>query len=162
MIIEKLNKYHLKDNFDCGNEILNTFLKKYALQNQNRYFVGTTYVSTKANQVIGYITIAASSIKQTDIKTKKPYKELPILKIARLAVDKDHHKKGIGKELLKFALFKALYMQENFGCIGVAVDAKEEAKTFYEKFGFIEITPIEKTLTIPLFLSIKTIKKAIS
>jgi len=44
MIIEKSSKHHNRENFDCGNQFLNDFLKKYAYQNQTRYFVGITYV----------------------------------------------------------------------------------------------------------------------
>ena len=47
MVIEKLSKIHYKKNFDCGNQFLNDFLKKYAYQNQTRYFVGITYVAHK-------------------------------------------------------------------------------------------------------------------
>jgi len=55
MIIEKLNKNHKKERFDCGNEVLNIFLKKYAYQNQNRYLVGVTsflYLSIKTIEKI--------------------------------------------------------------------------------------------------------------
>jgi predicted N-acetyltransferase YhbS len=159
MIIEKLNKYHNKDNFDCGNIFLNEFLKKYAYQNQSRYLIGVTYVAHINNKIIGYITLTASSIKKISINKKKPYEDLPVLRIGRLAVDKNHQNKGIGKKLLKFAFNKALELKENFGCIGIVVDAKEEAISFYEKFGFIKINTIEKHLTTSMFLSIKVLKE---
>ena len=86
MIIEKLNKYHKKEEFDCGNGFLNDFIKKYAYQNQNRYLVGITYVIHIDNRIIGYITLSASSIKKILINTKKPYDDVPVLRIGRLAV----------------------------------------------------------------------------
>ena len=157
MIIEKLNRFHKKDGFDCGHELLNDFLKKYAYQNQHRYLVGVTYVIHINNQIIGYITLTASSIRKITLNKNKPYEDIPILRLARLAVDKNYQNKGIGKKLLKFAVYKALELKENFGCVGIVADAKEEAVGFYKKFGFIGIQSIERSLTFPMFLSIKVL-----
>ena len=160
--IEKLSKNHSRDSFNCGNSFLNEFLKKYALQNQNRYYVGTTYIiNNNENNVIAYITLSGVSIKKTMLKEKYPYEELPALLIARLAVDKKYQKKGLGKILLTFAIKQALKQAEEVGCIGILVDAKEEAISFYEKYGFEKIKsvyPVEQKM----FLSIKTIKKGLS
>jgi GNAT superfamily N-acetyltransferase len=158
VIIEKLNKYHKKKEFDCGNIFLNDFIKKYAYQNQNRYLVGVTYIIHIDNKVIGYITLNASSIKKFIINVNKPYEDIPVLRIGRLAIDKFYQKKGIGKKLLKFAFNKALELKNSFGCIGIVVDAKEEAINFYKYFGFIEMNTIEKHSTTPMFLSIKILK----
>ena len=160
MIIEKLSKFHKREEFDCGNELLNNFLKKYAYQNQNRYLIGVTYVVHIDNKIIGYITLSASSLKKVTLNKNKPYDDIPVLRIGRIAVDKNYQNKGIGKRLLKFGINKALELKENFGCVGVVVDAKEEAVNFYKKFGFIEINTLEKHLTIPMFLSIKNLKGA--
>lgn len=155
MIIEKLSKHHKKETFDCENVFLNDFIKKYAYQNQSRYLVGVTYVIHINNKIIGYITINAASIKKVFINNKKPYEDIPVLRIGRLAIDKHYQNKGIGKKLLKFAFYKALKLKEDFGCVGITVDAKEDAVNFYKQFGFIEINSIKKHLTIPMFLSIK-------
>jgi predicted N-acetyltransferase YhbS len=158
--IEKLSKYHKKDNFNCGNSFLNVFIKKYAFQNQKRYFIGTTYViSDENNNIIAYVTLSVTSIKKESIEEKKPYDELPVLLIARLAVDKNYQGKGLGKELLKFSITKALGLSEDLGCIGIVVDSKPEAVNFYSQFGFVEIETIPKTYTTKMFLPIKTIKK---
>jgi GNAT superfamily N-acetyltransferase len=157
MIIEKLNQFHNKENFDCGNLLLNEFLKKYAYQNQNRYLIGVTYVIHINNRIIGYITISAASIKKVNITANKPYEDIPVLRIARLAADKSYQKKGIGKRLLKFALNKAIELKENYGCAGIVVDAKEEAIEFYKKYGFIEMNTLEKHITTPMYLSMKQI-----
>jgi len=154
-MIEKLNKNHNRNNFDCGNEFLNEFLKKYAIQNQSRYLVGVTYVMCENSAIVGYITLSAASIKKVSIKSKKPYDEVPVLRIGRLAVDKKFQSKGIGKELLKFGIKKALELKENFGCVGIVVDAKPEAISFYEKYGFVKMNTIDKHLTTPMYLSIK-------
>ena len=160
--IEKLSKNHKRDSFDCGNSFLNEFLKKYALQNQNRYYVGTTYIiSNDEKNVIAYITLSGVSIKKTMLKEKYPYEELPALLIARLAVGEKYQKKVLGKILLTFAIKKALKQAEEVGCIGILVDAKEEAISFYEKYGFEKIKSVYP-VGQKMFLSIKTIKKGLS
>jgi len=158
VVIEKLSKRHKRDSFDCGNELLNIFLKKYAYQNQYRSFVGVTYVIHENNRVIGYITISASSIKKASLDVKKPYEDIPVLRIGRLAVDRNYQGKKIGERLLKFGIEKALELKEHFGCVGIVVDAKEDAIDFYKNYGFVIMQTLEKHLTTPMYLSIKMIE----
>lgn len=61
---------------------------------------------------------------------------MPILRIARLAVNELHQGLGIGKLLLRAMLALALEMRDKTGCTGVVVDAKPETIPFYEKLGF--------------------------
>jgi GNAT superfamily N-acetyltransferase len=56
--------------------------------------------------------------------------------VARLAAAHEMQGKGVGKLLLRFALQLALDMARDVGCVGVVVDAKEEAVAFYERYGF--------------------------
>ena len=119
---------------------LNLFLKKYAYQNQRRYLVGNTYVISDAdNNVLAYITLSASSIRKNMIEKNKPYEELPVLLIARLAVDNKYQKQKLGEALLKLAIKKALELSDNLGCVGIVVDSKLKAIDFYKKYGFQEI-----------------------
>lgn len=161
VIIERLSKRHDKESFDCDNNVLNDYLKKYALQNQERYCISTTYVVTNKTKVIAYITLTLGTIKRTDLKEKYPYEELPVLLIARLAVDKNFQGQGLGKKLLKIAFKQALELTKNTGCIGVVVDAKEEAVDFYKKFGFEKINALFSD-RLKMFLPIRIIKKAIN
>ena len=158
MRIEKLEKGHKKTRFDCGNDVLNSFLKRYAYQNQQRYPVGVTYVAVNDTEVIGYVTLSASSIRKTALDAKKPYEEIPMMRIARLAVDKHFQGHGIGSKLLRFAFDKAKELKERFGCTGVVVDAKEQAVPFYERYGFIKVNTFEKGLTVPMYLSMRVIE----
>ncbi len=156
--IEKLSRRHKREEFDCGNPFLNTFLRKYAYQNQNRYFVGTTYVIADTEEkVLAYITLSISSIKKETVEKNKPYEELPVLLIARAAVDKKFQNMGFGKLLLKFALESAIDLSEKLGCVGIVVDSKPEAIDFYKKFGFQEIKTVTTNYTTKLFLPIKAV-----
>lgn len=169
LIIRSLQKEDDKNYFDCANDELNIFFKKYASQNQFKHYIGSTYIAMIGNIIVGFITINVSSIKIDDYENldqKFPKYPLPILRISRLAVDKRFQNKGIGKELLKFVLNLSLQQKEQFGCIGVVVDAKKEAVDFYKQFGFqiidiisgeLDIRPFARTM----FLSIKTILKSL-
>lgn len=164
-----LNKNDIKDHFESNDIELDLFFKKYASQNQFKHYIGTTYVATVDNIIIGYVTVSASSIKISDhknINEKLPQYPLPILRLSRLAVDKNYQNKGIGKQLLKFVLRLSIEQKNAFGCIGVVVDAKRGSSGFYKKFGFetieiikgdIDIRPFAETM----YLSMKTILKAI-
>ena len=166
--IRKLQIDDKKDHFDCGDMELNQFFKRYASQNQFKHYIGSTYVAAIDNIIVGYVTISASSIKIADyenLKEKLPNYPLPILRVSRLAVDKNYQNKGIGKKLLKLVLKLSIEQKNSFGCIGIIVDAKSDAVDFYKKYGFemidiitghIDIRPYPKTM----FLSIKTILKA--
>lgn len=167
IILRALAKDDIKEHFESGNVHLDLFFKNYASQNQFKHYIGSTYVAVVNNIIVGFITISATSIKIDDydnISQKLPKYPLPILRISRLAVDKKYQNKGIGKALLKLALKLSLEQKEKFGCIGIVVDAKENAVDFYTQFGF-EIIEIKKGMmdTRPFFktmyLSMNTLSK---
>ena len=60
---------------------------------------------------------------------------LPVLRLARLGVDRSAQGQGLGAELLRFVLQLTLRMADEYGSVGVVVDAKPNARRFYAKFG---------------------------
>lgn len=169
-LIRALTKHDEKVHFDCGDDELNSFFQKYASQNQYKHYIGTTYILVIQNIIAGFITLSASSIKIDEyekLNQKLPKYPLPILRISRLGVDKNFQGKGVGKELLKFALNLSLEQKEKFGCIGVLVDAKIDSVDFYKQYGFEEIDNTKGNLDVRpypqvMFLSIKTIEKSLN
>lgn len=173
----KLEIRKLKPNDDraafCSGDVeIDRFFIKYAGQNQFKHTIGTTYVAIdKSNEnIIGYVTVSVSSLHvnglEKSIFNKFPKYPLPILRIARLGVDQSSQAMGIGKRLLQEMLFLAIDLQAMAGCVGVVVDAKEDAVSFYEKFGFkalfledgeLHVRPRQATM----YLSIACIKKSI-
>jgi len=151
-----------RTNFDCGVEALNVYLQKYALQN-NKHNSSRTYVALKNNtQVIGYFSLAFGSVEH---KASPPHVTrglgrypVPVLVLARLAVDQSYQSIGLGRALVKHALLKALNASEIAGLRAVIVHAKDEkAKSFYEKFGFSP-SPIDP---FHLFVLIKDIQESL-
>lgn len=65
-----------------------------------------------------------------------PSYPIPVLRLARLAADERSKGRGIGRVLLKAVFVLAKQMSCDYGCVGVIVDAKPEAVTFYERYGF--------------------------
>jgi GNAT superfamily N-acetyltransferase len=152
-----LDKNHDLTTFDCGVGPLNDYLQKHTLQNnQNRS--ARTYVATRGGQVVGFYTLAAGSVSKSDAPPRVAKGlgnyPVPIILIARLAVDNSERGKGLGKGLLKDALLRSLQAANLIGCRAVLVHAKDQtAINFYEKHGF-EPSPIDES---HLFLLLKDI-----
>jgi GNAT superfamily N-acetyltransferase len=138
--IEKLRREHVLDSFDCGKEDLNRFLKRQAWNNQ-RAHSAQTYVAAKDLRVIGYYSLAAGSITH-DEATERAKKGLarhpiPVILLARLAVDRNIQGQGIGSALLKDALLRTAQAADTIGARALVVHAKDDnAKAFYEHFTF--------------------------
>jgi GNAT superfamily N-acetyltransferase len=136
-----------RSRFRSGNVDLDRFFHRFAGQNQFRHHVGVTYVALGDGRILGFATVVASQIEveglPTSVKRSFPRYPLPVLRLAHLAVDGSAQGRGVGQALLRFVLHLALKMAETIGCVGIVVDAKEEATAFYEKYGFEPFSVIE-------------------
>jgi GNAT superfamily N-acetyltransferase len=138
--IEKLGREHALDEFDCGKETLNVFLKRHAWNSQQSK-TAQTYVLAQGRRVLGYYSLAAGAIahdEATDRVRKGIARHaIPIVLLARLAVDRSQQGKSLGAALLKDALVRSAGAAETIGARAVLVHAKDDAaKSFYEHFGF--------------------------
>jgi GNAT superfamily N-acetyltransferase len=141
-----LTKDHDRNSFECGVPALNDYLKKYALQNQKKH-AARTYVSTRGNRIVGYYSLAYGSVSPEEapqsVKAGLPRHPVPVIVLARLAVDSSVQGCGLGAALLKDALLRTVQAAEIAGLRAILVHAKDDsAKRFYEKFGF-ERSPID-------------------
>jgi len=138
--IEKLRRDHTLDSFDCGKDELNHFLKKHALTNQASDSA-QTYVLADGLAVKGYYSLAAGTVSPEEA-TERVRKGLarhpiPVILLARLAVDASMQGKKVGPALLKDALGRAVHAADTIGARAVLVHAKDEnARGFYEHFNF--------------------------
>ncbi len=144
---ETLNRKHDRALFDCGVEPLNDYLKKYAWQNQRKNSA-RTYVATRGNRIVGYYSLAFGSILYEEapesVSTGLGKYPIPIVLLARLAVDEGEKGKGLGAGLLQDALRRAVQASEIAGLRAILVHAKDDpAKAFYEKFDF-EPSPLNE------------------
>lgn len=139
--IEKLERRHAVDTFDCGREALNRFLIRYALQSQQAG-ASQTYVALADQEVVGYFTLTVGQVEYQDaperlVKGLGHY-PVPIMLLARLAVAVGWQGRGLGQGLLKDAMLRTLQAAEIAGIRAFAVHAKDdEARAFYEHFDFV-------------------------
>ncbi|MBM5812966.1 MAG: GNAT family N-acetyltransferase [Gammaproteobacteria bacterium] len=139
-VIEKLRREHVLDGFDCGRDELNHFLKRPAWSHQ-RAHGAQTYVLARDLTVPGYYSLAAGSVtheEATERVRRGPARHpIPVILLARLAVDRSLQGKGIGPALLKDALLRAASAAATIGARALLVHAKDDkAKAFYEHFDF--------------------------
>lgn len=160
-----------RSHFSCGQSDLDRFFEHYAGQNQFKLHLAVTYVAVVGERIVGFTTVSASALERAAIPSARlrkrlPHYPLPVLRIARLAVDTRAQGVGIGKALLRHALGLALDQRDRLGCVGVVTDAKPEAVLFYEKLGFVRLEGVREGLLVseplPMFLGIETIAASIS
>lgn len=152
-----LAKSHDRGAFDCDVPALNEYLKQYALQNQRKN-AARTYVATRGARVVGYYSLAYGSVATDEapsgVKAGLAKHPIPVILLARLAVDVSERGQGLGSGLLKDALLRTVQAADIAGLRAMIVHAKDDAaKTFYEKYGF-ESSPID---AYHLFLKVSDI-----
>jgi GNAT superfamily N-acetyltransferase len=138
--IERLQRGHKVDDFDCGSEALNRFLSRYAFQNQQAE-ASQTYVAVSEEKVIGYYTLVVGQVEYASAHerlTKGLARHpVPIMLLARLAIETRWQGRGLGSGLLKDAMQRTVRAADIAGIRAFAVHAKDDdARSFYEHFGF--------------------------
>lgn len=147
-------------SFDCGKEPLNKWLQKYALQS-NTSGSSFTYVALDHDKVVGYYSFAVGSVErgQAPARIAKGLAghPIPILLLARLAVDRNWQKTGLGTTLMLDFLQRACNLAiQHVPLRCVVVDAKdEESKLFYKRFDF-EFWPLD---SLRMWILMKDLRK---
>ena len=156
--VRKLAATDSVDKFDCGQAALNNFLQRYALVNQKANSA-QTYVCCQDDAVAGYYSLAVGSIapeaappRVTKGLARHP---VPVMILARLAVDKAHQGRGLGQALLKNALLRTAQAADIAGIRCLLVHAKDDAaRRWYTSWEF-EPSPSDP---YHLFLMLKDIR----
>jgi GNAT superfamily N-acetyltransferase len=156
--------------FRCGDPEHDLFLQRYAGQNQDRLFVGTTYAALDGPRVVGYVTVAVGQVDRDNVPSQArgglPRYPLPVLRLARLAVDEAFQGRGLGRRLAAYAFAVAVQVRAAAGCVGVVVDALAGRESFYEDLGFVELeltsgqSPI-RPQPVAMFLPIIAVEAAL-
>ncbi|MEA2040214.1 MAG: GNAT family N-acetyltransferase [Thermodesulfobacteriota bacterium] len=156
--IHKLSAVDSVEFFDCNQPDLNQFLQRYALVNQKAESA-QTYVCCKNGEVVGFYSLTVGSVEHEEaphrvVKGLARY-PVPVMLLARLAVDKAHQGKGLGRALLKDALLRTLQVSDIAGIRALIVHAKNDvARQWYAKWEF-EPSPTDP---FHLFLMLKDLK----
>lgn len=132
------------DDFDCGVVGLNEWLRQFALSDQ-RAGASVTYVLNRGTQVVGFYTLAPTSIEPARATQRLGAglprdRPIPAILLARLGLDLSEQGRGLGSELLRDALARCAAAAEEIGGRAVLVHAKDEAAgRFYRRWGFREL-----------------------
>lgn len=148
--VAKLALVHDASSFDCGNDALNRFIKLYALQGQ-RAGISQTYVAISSDNVAGYHTLVVGNVVHDEaperLKKGIPRHPVPVIILARLAVDTSWHGKGLGAALVADAMRRVLQAADIAGVRAMLVHAGDEAaRNFYQHLGFEPFQ--DKSLTL--------------
>jgi GNAT superfamily N-acetyltransferase len=159
-----------RNDFSCGQADLDRFFQHYAGQNQFKLHLSVTYVAVLDERIIGFATVAAGSLERASLPGPRlrkylPAYPLPVLRLARLGVDRRVQGHGIGKALLRHVLSFAVDQRDSIGCLGVVTDAKPEAVPFYETLGFEHLAGIGEGVlhgdSAPMFLFMGSVVDAL-
>ncbi|MBE0530675.1 MAG: GNAT family N-acetyltransferase [Rhodospirillales bacterium] len=139
--------------FDCGEPILNDWLRHRALKNESRF--SRTYVVCEGNRLVAYFCISAGAVERAaapgKVRRNAP-DTIPVSVVGRLAVSRDHAGKGLGADMLSDALRRIAVASQSIGIGAVLVHAKDDAvRRFYMKCAeFIEYPADSRTLFLPI------------
>jgi len=164
MQVSQLSLVKLEDKsqlrpFDCGDDTLNSFLAEKALLYHTSH-LATTYICQSEQQIIAYFSIFCDNLKLNpeDFPSRSAYKkffsgmlthskrhlkELPAIKIGRLAVAKSWQTGGMGRRIVDYVIGMAIEQNALCACKLVTVDAYRESIRFYEKLGFKFVTELD-------------------
>jgi predicted N-acetyltransferase YhbS len=151
---QPLTADHQLNTFNCGETSLDEWLKRRALLNQSNGASRTFVVVDESQLVMGYYALAAGAVHHQDatrsIRQNMP-DPIPVMVLARLAVDIRTQGMQLGAGLLRDAVDRSLAVAKNTGVRALLVHAlHDRAKQFYLYFGF-QASPVHP-LTLMLRL----------
>ena len=136
--MEKLRRDHPVDGFDCGNEALNRFLTRHALQSQMAG-AANTYLAIDESRVVGFHSLAVGEVAHGAAPERlvKGLARHPVMLLARLAVNREDQGRGLGAGLLMDAMARTLRVADIAGVRALVTNAKDDgARAFYGHFQF--------------------------
>ena len=145
---------HRVDDFSCAEPSLDEWLRRRALVNQMTGASRTFVVTNELGQVLAYYALAAGAVSHQEspgnIRRNMP-DPVPVMVLARLAVDQRLQGRQIGGAMLKDALQRAVSVAQNIGVRALLVHAiNERARLFYRHYGFVPSPANPMTLMLPL------------
>lgn len=152
-----LSKAHDRAGFDCGDDDLNTYLKRFARQNHAnggaKCFVATP--DADPTTILGYYTLSPASLVYArapkSITAKLARYDVPVFRLGRLAVSARVQGRGLGGALLLRAGARCLSVAEVVGGVALLIDAKSpRAAAFYQSYGAVALQDSPLTLILPL------------
>jgi predicted GNAT family N-acyltransferase len=144
-------KKHVRTGFDCGIPALNQYLSRRASQDMRKNYAALfVAVQDNTDKILGYYTLSNASVLLDDFSESErrilpKYRDVPAIRLGRLAVDISARGKGVGVKMLGNAFVRCT---SNISAWAVmVVDAKDSrARSFYQKYGFLSLADDELRL----------------
>ncbi len=164
---EPINKKHDRESFDCGEQALNEFLRRYARKSHELGGAKTFLAIDEADKktILGYYSLSPASIdysRTPEIARRGLARhDVPGFRLARLAVDRRVQGKGIGGQLLLAAGRRCLLASVEVGGVVLLIDAKNERVAgWYGRYGAVPLLDAPLSLLLPLATIDAALKKA--
>jgi GNAT superfamily N-acetyltransferase len=148
---------HDRAGFRCGEPALDEFLHKYAAQQSAKGLTSIFVLVDDAGPrtILGFYALSAAQICLAQLseseRKKLPRYPVPCFRMGRLARSAERRGSGIGSLLMGLAVERCLKAKTQVAAYALLVDAEnDQAKTFYEHFGFVPCMDAPMSLYIPL------------
>ena len=154
--IERLDRQHDRSEFDCGNAVLNNWLRQRAGQWDKKDLSRTYVLLPKgASIVAGYYSLSNHHVSYNSLASDQargiPKVDVPVVLLGKLAVSRSFQRRGLGGMLLTDALRRVSALADKIGIRAVEVDAiDDEARNFYLKHGFVSLIDNRDHLWLPI------------
>ena len=151
---QPLDARHRVEEFDCGKQVLTDWLLRHARQAQGSGSA-RTFVSCDGDRVAGYYSLTVGQIDTLEapdrVRKGMGQYPIPLIILARLAVDLDYQGRGLGCSLLQDAIHRAITVAEHAGIRAMLTHPLDaEAAAFYRRFGFESLPQGERHLILLL------------
>jgi len=162
---EPLRGKHDLAGFCCGENSLDSWLHRYS-RHAEAAGSARVFVTENGDRVVGYYALAVGQVEPDDaterlLKGQPAKRPVPVVILARLAVDRDHQSVGVGRSLLQDALLRCASAAESVGIRALVAHANEDASSFYDRFGF-ESSPTDPLHRILLMKDLKAFLDEVS
>ena len=153
---EPISKKHDREAFDCGEPALNEFLQRHARKNHELGGAKTFLaVSNSETTILGFYSLSPASIEYARtpeiVRRGLGRYDVPVFRLARLAVDRKVQGHGLGGQLLLAAGRRCLHAAAEVGGVALLIDAKNErVAIWYASYGALPLVDSPLTLLLPL------------
>jgi GNAT superfamily N-acetyltransferase len=163
---EPINKTHDRDTFDCGDDVLNDFLRRYARKSHelggSKTFLAIDDADTT---ILGFYSLSPASVAYARtpeiVRRGLARHDVPGFRLARLAVDRRAQGQGLGGQLLLTAGRRCLRAAAEVGGIALVIDAKnDKVAAWYASYGAMPLLDAPLTLVLPLATIEAALKRA--
>ena len=163
---EPISKKHDREAFDCGDEALNEFLRRYARKSHERGGAKTFLAIHDADRtILGFYSLSPASVDYARtpeiVRRGLARHDVPGFRLARLAVDRRFQGQGLGGQLLLAAGRRCIWAAAEVGGVVLVIDAKnEKVAAWYAGYGAVPLLDAPLTLLLPLSIVEAALKKA--